>query len=216
MTDRSFALRLALLDDLRLARWQPGERLPTERQLSADYQVGRAAVRRVLAEIKQMGLITQIVGSGTYAAQRVPQPPGGPLLSPAMLMEARLVLEPALVPLLVRNATTDDLAALEACCQAADAAQSLAAFEQADDEFHLLLARAAHNSFLSEMAEQMSQARNSAEWGGLKRRSATAERRLLYARQHRALLGFLRDRDAKAAREALVGHLSDVARNMFE
>jgi DNA-binding FadR family transcriptional regulator len=212
MKDQSFALKSALLDDLRLARWQPGERLPTERQLSADYQVGRAAVRRVLAEIKQQGLITQAVGSGTYAAQ----PVTGPVLSPAMLMEARLALEPALVPLIVRNATTADLAALEACCRDADKAQSLAAFEQADGEFHRWLARATHNSFLNEMAEQMSQARSSAEWGSLKRRSATAERRLLYGRQHRALLGFLREREAASAREALVGHLTDVGRNMFE
>jgi GntR family uxuAB operon transcriptional repressor len=125
-------------------------------------------------------------------------------------------LEPALVPLIVRNATTADLAALEACCRDADAARSLAAFEHADGEFHLWLARATHNSFLNEMAEQMSQARSSAEWGGLKLRSATAERRLVYGRQHRALLGFLRDREAVAARDALVEHLTDVARNMFE
>lgn len=216
MTDRSIALKAALLDGLRLARWKPGERLPTERQLCADHEVGRAAVRRVLAEIKRMGLITQVVGSGTYAAQPVLQPSSSLVLSPAMLMEARLVLEPALVPLIVRNATTADLAALEACCRAADAAQGLDAFEQADGEFHLLLARATHNSFLNETAEQMSRARNSAEWGGLKRRSATAERRLFYAQQHRGLLVFLRDREAGAAREALVGHLTDVARNMFE
>ena len=216
MTDRSFALKAALLDDLRQARWQPGERLPTERQLCSDYQLGRAAVRRVLAEIKQLGLLTQVVGSGTYAVQPGPQPYGSPVLSPAMLMEARLALEPAWVPLIVRNATAADFAALESCCQAADAAPSLEAFEQADGEFHLLLARATHNTFLSEMAEQMSQARNTAEWGGLKRRSATAERRLLYGRQHRTLLDVLRDREMAGAKEALVNHLTDVARNMFE
>lgn len=216
MVDRSFALKEALIADLRRARWRPGERLPTERQLCADHHVGRAAVRRALAEIKQLGLIKQIVGSGTYAAQPAAPPAGSPVLSPAMLMEARLVMEPALVPLIVRNATAADLAALEACCRTADEARSLEAFEQADGEFHLLLARATHNGFLTEMAEQMSHARNSAEWGGLKRRSATPERRLLYGRQHRTLLGFLEEREAAAAREALFGHLEDVARNMFE
>ena len=216
MTDRSFALKTALLADLRLARWRPGERLPTERQLCADYQLGRAGVRRVLAELKQLGLVTQIVGSGTYAAQLLPPRSSSPVLSPAMLMEARLALEPALVPLIVRNATAADFALLESCCQSADAAQSLAEFEQADGQFHLLLARAAHNSFLIEMAEQMSQARNTAEWGGLKRKSATVERRLHYGRQHRTLLDFLRDRETAGAREALLHHLTDVARNMFE
>lgn len=216
MTDRSFALKATLLDDLRMARWQPGERLPTERQLCSDHQLGRAAVRRVLSELKEMGLLTQVVGSGTYAAQPGPHPFGRSVLSPAMLMEARLALEPAWVPLIVRNATAADFAALDACCRAADAAPNLEAFEQADGEFHLLLARATHNTFLNDMAEQMSQARNTAEWGGLKRRSATAERRLVYGRQHRILLALLRDRETAGAKGALVDHLTDVAHNMFE
>ena len=215
MNDQSFALKEALLADLRRARWKPGERLPPERQLCADHKVGRAAVRRALAEIKQLGLITQTVGSGTYVSLRAAEL-SGPVLSPATLMEARLVLEPALVPLIIRNGTADDFAALDACCRAADAARTLEAFEQSDGEFHRLLAEAAHNDFLLTVAEQIAQARNSAEWGGLKRRSATAERRLIYGRQHRGLLALLRDREAAAAKDALVGHLTDVARNMFE
>lgn len=216
MNDQSYALKASLLADLRGARWGPGERLPTERQLCLDHKVGRAAVRRALAEIKQLGLITQTVGSGTYVSQRAVAQPVPPVLSPATLMEARLALEPALVPLIIRNATAADFAALDACCGAGDGARTLEAFEQADGEFHLLLAHAAHNDFLVIMAEQTSQARNTAEWGGLKRRSATVERRRIYARQHRAVLGFLRDREAGAAKQALVEHLADVARNMFE
>lgn len=209
-------LRTALLADLRRPRWQPGERLPTERQLASDHRVGRAAVRRVLAECKQLGLVTQVVGSGTYAVQPPLPAAMGAVLSPAQLMEARLVLEPALVPLIIRNATAADLAALEACCDAADAAADLPAFEAADGAFHLGLARATHNGFLIETAGQMSLARDGAEWGGLKRRSATPERRVSYGRQHRALLGHLQDREAGPARDMLVAHLADVARNMFE
>ena len=140
LNDRGFALKESLLADLRRARWRPGERLPTERQLCADHQVGRAAVRRALAEIKQLGLITQTVGSGTYVSRQAAGQPVPPVLSPATLMEARLALEPALVPLIIRNATAADFAALDACCSAGDAARTLEAFEQADGAFHLLLA----------------------------------------------------------------------------
>ena len=215
--DQGFALKEALLADLRRARWRPGERLPTERQLCADHKVGRAVVRRALAEIKQLGLITQTVGSGTYvssdAAERL-NPPA--VLSPAMLMEARLVLEPALIPLIIRNGTAADFQAIEECCRMADAAQTLDVFEHWDGEFHHLLARSTHNAFLIDVFAQISQARGSAAWGGLKRRSATPERRRLYGHQHRALLEALQDRDAAMARQALVEHLTDVARNMFE
>ena len=215
MIDQSFALKELLLAGIRGARWRPGERLPTERQLSLDHKVGRAAVRRALAEIKELGLITQTVGSGTYVSPSATGPTDA-VLSPATLMEARLILEPALVPLIIRHATSADFAALEHCADAGDHASTLEAFEQADGEFHLQLACATHNEFLIDTFQQLSRARNTAEWGSLKRRSATAERRLLYGQQHRALLGYLRDRDTASARETLTSHLSVVARNMFE
>lgn len=216
MIDQSFALKELLLADIRGARWRPGERLPTERQLCADHKVGRAAVRRALAEIKEMGLITQTVGSGTYVSRPAASPNREPVLSPATLMEARLILEPALVPLIIRHATSADFATLESYCDAGDHASTLEAFEQADGEFHLHLACATRNDFLIGTFQQLSQARNTAEWGSLKRRSATAARRLLYGQQHRILLGHLRDRDTALARETLTSHLSGVARNMFE
>lgn len=216
MVDRSFALKEQLLADIREGRWRPGERLPAERQLCADHKVARATVRRALAGIKAMGLITQTVGSGTYVSRPAAGPNRDPVLSPATLMEARLILEPALVPLIVRHATRADFATLEACCDAGERAATLEAFERADGEFHLQLACATHNKFLIETFQQLSQARNTAEWGSLKRRSATAERRLLYAQQHRALLGHLRDRDTALARETLTRHLSGVARNLFD
>ena len=216
MIDQSFALREALLADIQGARWRPGERLPTERQLCADHNVGRAAVRRALAELKEMGLITQTVGSGTYVSRSLQAPTNASVLSPATLMEARLILEPALVPLIIRYATSADFAALEKCCDTGDHAPTLEAFEQSDGEFHLHLARATHNEFLIDTFQQLSRARNTAEWGSLKRRSATVERRLLYGQQHRILLGHLRDRDTALARETLASHLSGVASNMFE
>ena len=215
--DQSFALKERLLADLRRARWRPGERLPTERQMCAENGIGRAVGRRALAEIKALGLITQTVGSGTYvsktAAERLDQPPP---LSPSTLMEARLVLEPALIDLAVRNATETDFAGIETCCDAADRAATLEDFEHWDGEFHLRLARASHNAFLDNVFAQMSQARQTAAWGVLKQRSATPSRRVIYGREHRALLAALRARDAMAAREALMTHLLHVRRNMFD
>ena len=215
--DQSIGLRDSLVADLRAGRWKSGDRLPTERQFCCTYQVGRATVRRALGEIKAMGFIRQTVGSGTYvtaisAEHLYPLPS----LSPAMLMEARLALEPALVELIVRNATGADFAALEACCDQADAAETLREFERWDGEFHLQLARASHNSFLTSVLAQMSRARETAEWGVLKQRSATPDRRLAYGRQHRDLLTALRHRDAAAAAEILRTHLVHVQQNMFD
>jgi DNA-binding GntR family transcriptional regulator len=45
-----------------------GIKLPAERELSERFNASRGAVRRVLGELKSRGLITQVVGSGTFVA----------------------------------------------------------------------------------------------------------------------------------------------------
>jgi DNA-binding FadR family transcriptional regulator len=218
--DPAFVLKQALLANLREARWQPGERLPTERDMCSLYQVGRSTVRRVLGEIKAMGLITQTVGRGTFVAEQGPERvtmavPGDIGISPAELMEARLIFEPGLVELAVRNGTAADFATLETCCRNGDAAQEPAQFEHWDDAFHRSLAAATHNGFVVSVFALISRVRDAGEWGLLKQRSALPERWAEYRREHWAILNALRQRDADQAREALVRHLHHVRRNMF-
>lgn len=217
--DPAFTLKQALLANLRDARWQPGERLPTEREMCALYKVSRSTVRRVLGEMKAIGLITQTVGSGTFvaeqAADRLPRPIPEIGISPAELMEARLIFEPGLVELAVRNGTAADFAELEKCCHNADSAETLAQFEHWDDTFHRGLAAATHNGFVVSVFALISRVRDNGEWGLLKQRSAMPERRAAYQREHWAILGALRQRDAVQAREELTQHLIHVRRNMF-
>lgn len=219
--DPVFALKETLLANLRSARWHPGEKLPTERQMSESYAVGRSTVRRALAQMKEMGLITQTVGSGTYvtadAAQKLPQmhaPEAG--VSPAELMEARLIFEPALIDLVVRNGTAGDFATLEACCQSTEAALTLEEFEYWDGAFHQKVAQATHNNFVISVFNLILKVRERGEWGLLKKKSLTPDRRTAYQREHRQLLKALKERDAESAREALLGHLHSVRHNLLD
>ena len=218
--DPAFAMKQALLASLRDPRWHAGRKLPTERQMCALYNVGRATVRRVLGEMKLLGLLTQKVGSGTYVASNIAAKlPAAPVpdiaISPADLMEARLILEPGLIDLAIRNGTAADFAALEECCRNADQARSLQQFEFWDDSFHRTLAAATHNGFVASLSALISKVRDDGEWGLLKQRSAMPERRAEYQREHWAILAGLRQRDAALARDALVNHLIHVRRNMF-
>jgi DNA-binding FadR family transcriptional regulator len=222
-TDTAFQLKEMLLADLRSGRWRPGERLPAERQLMASFKVGRSTVRRALTQMKGMGLITQSVGSGTYVAPdaltRLPQPAAlapGLATSPAELMEARMVFEPALVELVIRNANGADFAAMEQCLRNAENAASFEQFEHWDGALHRSLAEATHNSIVLTVFKLMNEERERAEWGALKRQSLTPERRLAYEHEHRTLVTALRERDAPLARKAILGHLAHVRRNLFD
>jgi len=220
--DAAARLRETILENLRARTWRAGQQLPTERALGEQFGLSRSTVRRVLQDLKRKRLITQTVGSGTYVADEVHEAltdlvPGGPArsVSPADLMSARLVLEPALIGLVVGNATDADFAHMDHCNAQAEGATTLEAFEHWDAQLHEAIAEAAHNGFLNGVFRLMSQARAQGEWGVLKRRSATPERRLEYQREHRALVAALKDRDAERARALCLAHLVHVRANLL-
>lgn len=218
--DAAADLRNTLLDKLRTRAWRAGQRLPTERALSEQFGISRSTVRRVLTELKGRQLITQTVGSGTYVADGVQHAlatlaPAAPSVSPAELMSARLVLEPALIDMVIGNATAADFARMDECNDRAEAATVLEEFEQWDAALHEAIAQAAHNGFIAGVFRLMNEVRSNSEWGVLKRRSATPERRLQYQREHRALVAALKERDAERARALCVAHLLQVRTNML-
>lgn len=218
--DSGHLLRQDLLDKLRTGQWAAGHRLPTERELSERYRLSRTTVRRVLAGLKEKGLITQTVGSGTYvsdggAAGGLDGGGHARLASPAELMEARLMLEPALVEMVIRNATPADFDRMEECCERAEAASSLAEFEHWDGQLHEAIAEAAHNNFVRSISRLMSEVRSQDVWGRLKQRSLTPQRRGEYQQEHRRLVAALKDRDAPLARELTQAHLLHVRHNLL-
>ncbi|MEX3897844.1 FadR/GntR family transcriptional regulator [Paraburkholderia sp. BR10954] len=219
------ALAAYLYDEIASGRMGDGVKLPAERQLSEQFGASRGAVRRVLQDLKDRGLITQSVGSGTFvlpgAAKALPPPEivineiSETQTSPAELMEARLLIEPLMPKLIARNATSSDFARMMECIERSEAAQTVEEFEHWDGELHRTFALATHNTFFLKVLELTNRVREQGEWGRLKRHSLTPERRKEYEAQHRAIVEALRDRDADEAGEVLTGHLRQIQRNLF-
>jgi len=219
-SDPAQIVRAELLEGLKHGRWPPGSKLPTERSLCADFGVSRSALRRVLQELRDMGLIVQKIGSGTYvtdsaAGPHAGQPFAASGISPAEIMEARLLLEPMLVDLIVSNATAADFDRLDECCIQAEAAGTLEEFEHWDSALHEHLALATHNAFFVSVFRLMAEVRNSGEWGLLKKKSVTPERRARYEQEHRRIVAALKNRDADTAKHHILGHLVNVRFNLL-
>jgi len=130
-------------------------------------------------------------------------------------MSARMALEPAIVEMVVLHATPADFERMLDCCHRAESATTLEDFEHWDARLHELLAESVHNPFILAVFQLMTQARNQAEWGQLKRRSVTPERRLGYQAEHRALVEALMQRDGERARALCLAHLARVRMNMM-
>lgn len=220
--DISSPLRDAIFENLQSGQWRAGDRLPTERELSEQFKISRTTVRKVFQDMKDRGLISQTVGSGTYVTDHAASAvtslaTGDParLTSPAELMEARLALEPAIIDMVIGNATSADFDRMEACCAKAEAAGTVEEFEHWDGMLHEVIADAAHNSFMSSVFKLMNQVRAQGEWGMLKKRSVTPERRIAYQKEHRLLVGAIKDRDLARAKALTVEHLLNVRRNLL-
>lgn len=215
------AIRDFLLQGITQGSLTPGQKLPTERVLAERYNVPRSAARKILSDLESEGYITRAVGSGTFVAdpaQRLPQvlpPINEAHVSPAQIMEARLQFEPGLAELAVTNATPADFARFAACLEKSESARTAEEFELWDGALHQAIAAATHNTLVIRFFDLIHSLRQQAEWGKLKRRALTPERRQATRREHRDLVEAIMERDPERARKSLATHLRRVRDNLL-
>ena len=131
----------------------PGDRLPAERILAQQFGVSRATIREAVSALVALNLLDSRIGDGTYVNEdlsAVLRPLAlAVALSPDLeqdLHEARLQLEPAIASMAAKRATPEDLDRLLVRIRAMEAALGdPTRLAEADFEFHIELARSAHN-----------------------------------------------------------------------
>lgn len=200
-------------------RWKEGEKLPTEREFCEYYGAARNTVRRALQGMEEAGLIVRHIGRGTFRTSQAqalpPSDAAGAGFSPANVVEARLVLEPAMVALGVARATPGDIEKIRECLLAGDIAGDLPTFEHWDAEFHDAIAAATHNNAVINMSRMLARIRRDAEWGQLKAEGATPERVTILKQQHHAIFDAFAARDKTRASKAMYEHLRYIQNYMF-
>jgi GntR family transcriptional repressor for pyruvate dehydrogenase complex len=138
-----------------------GEKLPSERELTAIFRVGRSAVREALKTLSLLGLVEIRPGSGTYLRGWSPDLLPQVLAWDMMLgesrgremMEARTEVEVALAGLAATRRTDEELQTIreaQAALAQAGAAKDLEEIARTDIGFHLAIAQAAHSTVLAE------------------------------------------------------------------
>jgi DNA-binding FadR family transcriptional regulator len=149
-----------LLDEVTAGGHRPGARLPSERRLAESLGVGRSAIREAIAVLEVLGIVEVRVGSGTYVrgtiSDLLPQAIDWGLMLGERhtrdLVETRRHLEAVTARLAAERATDDDIARLRARLdRMRETADTVAAFTEADVEFHLEVARIAGNTVLRDI-----------------------------------------------------------------
>jgi len=159
-------------------------------------------------------------GTAGQAFDALREPPGeAPAatadFAPADVMTVRRLLEPQAMPLVVMWATARDFTEMERCLAGGDRAVNYEEFETWDLALHRCIMAAARSPLLAALYSVIEAARHGHDWGDLKRRSASGQRRALYQEDHRAVVAALRVRDADAAVEAMRTHLTRVNEHLL-
>lgn len=194
-------------------------RLPTERDLSARFGVGRTVLRSALDALEAEGLIWRKQGKGTFIGQ--PPDPKGRLAAqisgeadPVSVMEARLCLEPELAALCARRATQDDIDRLRILSQRTAEAPDAEGAELWDGSLHRLVARVAGNSILLTAFALVDEVRSNTRWQDERERARSPELQRLYSSQHALIVDAIAAGDENVARAAMRTHLETLSLNL--
>lgn len=206
---------------------RPGERLPSERELSERLGVSRPSLREAVAELQEKGLLASRAGAGIYIADVL-----GSAFSPALVQlmgshdEAvfdyiafRRDLEGLAAERAARLGSETDLKVIATVLQRMEVAHTKRSGKEEaalDAEFHLSIIEASHNVVMLHMMRSMFD---------LLREGVFYNRQMMFKQrttrdhlldQHRAINAAIQDRDPEAAREAVETHLAYVEASLLE
>jgi GntR family transcriptional regulator, transcriptional repressor for pyruvate dehydrogenase complex len=154
-----------LVTAIALGEFVPGQRLPSERALSALLGVSRKSVREALHSLVDSGYVEILRGRNGGAVVRQEWLPtsteivrrtlGEHWSAFEQLFDLRQLVEPLIARTAAERRTSDDLAAITAACAAYDAAPDRDASRAADAALHTTVADATHNDYLAALSRQI-------------------------------------------------------------
>lgn len=201
--------------------WPLDTRLPSERNLSAEYQVSRATIREVITALKQRGYIRSKTGSGHFvqSAEAVESTAfiswQNQTFSHEELREYRMAIESQSAYLAAKRGDSTQLKVLERAHQHlkhVNKQGDIKAEGLADARFHLAIAEASGNQILAQTLKglfALLRANVTRNIGTLSRRPET---RLRLMKQHTALFEAIYHGKADRAREIAQEHMAFVDR----
>lgn len=202
----------AIMAAIRNGRYQPGMRLPPERELAEELSVSRTTVREAMIALEMGGIAEARRGSGIFVVNEpCEEAAEGELdVGPFEVTEARRLFEGESAALAAAMITEQELRKLEALLSDLASNHHNSAGEQADRAFHITIAEATGNSAIASVVGDL--------WD-MRYRSPMCRKMFDRAREagvepihddHMAIFRALQAHDPKAARQAMHQHLDRV------
>lgn len=200
---------------------RPGERLPSERELSEKMGVSRPSLREAVAQLQETGLLISRAGAGIFVADVM-----GSAFAPALIrlfsehdeavfdyLSFRRDLEGLAAARAARVGSDTDLKVVDAVFRKMEAAHSKrnpTDEARLDAEFHMAIIEASHNVVMLHMMRSMFDLLREGVFYNRQVMFKQRTTRDMLLDQHRAINDALQARDPEAARAAIEAHLDFV------
>ncbi len=198
---------------------RPGERLPSERDLSDRMGVSRPSLREALADLEGRGVLVTRPGAGVFVADVL-----GSAFSPALIalfaghddavfdyLDFRRDLEGLAAERAARFASETDLKVIAALLSKMEAAHSetdATAEADLDAAFHMAIIEAGHNVVMLHMMRSMFDLLRQGVFYNRQQLFRNRDMRDTLLDQHRAISTALQRRDPAQSRNAVEAHLT--------
>lgn len=211
-----------MLRAIKSGAYKPDERLPTEHDLAAEFEVSRPVIREALKRLRDQSLIYSRRGAGSFVRSvGLRNPLGfGQLENVADLLncyEFRLTMEPTAAAAAAIRHDADSLKAIRQALELLrDATNRQSHREDADFQFHLAIARAAQNNYFSTAMEALKDhiAVGMKFHGASIKREASGLSRVFA--EHEAIATAIANRDEDEARRLMLEHLKGSRERLFQ
>jgi GntR family uxuAB operon transcriptional repressor len=213
-------------------KYEVGDKLPSERDISISMDVSRAIVREAMIMLELYGYVQVKKGSGVYITaipnlQEKYSDEGDSDIGPFELLQARQIIESNIAYVAAKSITKSDVLAIKSILEREreliskldkqeDEAKTLK-HDSNDRDFHLALANATHNSIFVEIINLFWEKRlKSRMWQQLQSRISSNEYKKAWLGHHEAILHALITRDADLAHDEMYNHIQEVASTLFK
>jgi GntR family transcriptional repressor for pyruvate dehydrogenase complex len=203
------------IERLILKKLNPGDKLPSERELAEMLKVSRSSIRDAIRSLELMGLVEPRQGAGTIVLETSVDGLANPFANALKrrqelvgeFLDFRKMLEPPLAARAAMHASAEEISEMEEILQRQAEKQSQGEPAVAEDtEFHYSVALASGNSVVLKVLDNLMDLlrdtrERSLQVEGRPQKSLTGHRRILAAIQRH---------DAEAAKAAMRRHIEDV------
>jgi GntR family transcriptional repressor for pyruvate dehydrogenase complex len=206
------AVAQRLIDLVGSRALKPGDRLPPERELAAQLQVGRTTVREALKLLTLSGLLEARRGSGTYVREDYSSFLASQMEWPALLgarevdqiIEVREPLEMQAARLAAQRATPEEIEQIAVFRELLEIeGRDIERETDIDLEFHHAIARASHNALLVRLMLSLQTLLR--QYIALSNEMTDDMRTTV--QEHEAVYAAIKARDPEASARAMADHL---------